>query len=789
LLVSPDPLAGVLAVAGNASDRAVAGQTAGASHALRLDHPWLADVMHEPGGVVTYVSHFETTQWVLDEHRPLGRAVLPGTAYLELARAALAGRDRDRPVQLSDVYFLAPLVVEDGESREVRTLLKPRDAGFEFVVASRITAGRDEWIEHARGEIGFLDTAAPPACRPADIARGWDATGAAHAEDVFARRAGNFPPHWRCCEALRIGSGEGLATLRLAPAFAAETATFALHPALADMATGFLSVVDGFERGVPFRYQRVRLWRPLSEGVHSHVRARADDSPQQRSYDATVVDDSGDVLLEVIGFTLKELDVARAGETAALPEAQRNVCVDIEHPGSLKTLGLRQQRRRAPGPGEVEIEVAAAGLNFIEVLYALGMLPEPPGGDVTFGLECAGRVAALGAGVAGLKPGDPVYGFAARAFSRYATTAAATIAPMPAQLSFAQAATLPAAYTTAYYALITRGRLRRGERVLIHAASGGVGLAAVNIARWRGAEIYATAGTPDKRDHLKGLGIRHVFDSRSLDFARQVLDATQGRGVDVLLNSLGGEFIAAGLSALGRHGRFLELGKRDILRDSALHLAPFEKHLAFIALDVGTDLPEFPAVWQQVVRAIGRQAWQPLPYREFPMQQVADAFEYMAQGRHIGKVLVLAAGAEADPARSRRVRGRPLGDIMGRGAATASAAGTDATHRRPALTSTYRAPGGATESTIVAIWQELLGVAGIGADDNFFELRGDSLLAAQVTSRLYAAFRVKLPLSSVFEQPTAAGLASRVERLRESLRELETAPSTQPGSNEVEHEL
>src|SRR5262249_1663583 len=162
----------------------------------------------------------------------------------------------------------------------------------------------------------------------------------------------------------------------------------------------------------------------------------------------------------------------------------------------------------------------------------------------------------------------------------------------------AEAATLPAAYTTAYYALITRGRLRAGERVLIHAGAGGVGLAAVNIATWRRAGIFATAGTPEKREYLRSLGVRHVWDSRSLDFAGQAMETTGGRGVDVVLNSLGGEFIPATLSVLAPYGRFLELGKRDIIRNTPVGLASFAKHVSFMAIDVGTDLPEFRSVWR-----------------------------------------------------------------------------------------------------------------------------------------------------------------------------------------------
>ena len=788
------------------------------------NHPWLEACITEASGAESHVAHLDAAQWVLDEHRPFGTPVWPGTGFLELARAAVATRHPGRPVELSDVYFLAPLLFAEGERREVRTILTPKTAlapkasGFTFVVVSRADGAADEWLEHARGDIFPLAGDPPPPfdlqllaqrCQAADIAiADTDADADVGSENPFAQRARGFAPHWRCFQRLRLGDGEGLATLRLAPAFAAETEALGLHPALSDMATGFMSMVDGFESGVPFCYRRVRIRRALPPFLHSLVRRVPSRQAGERSYDVTLLDEHGAVLVEVDGFTLKE--AVQRPITAPAPPGEDNFFAAIDAPGSLATLCLRSQARRPPGRGEVEIEVAAAGINFIEVLYALGMLPEPPGGDARFGLECVGTIVRTGEDAGGFRPGDAVFGFAPGALARYAVATAAAIAPIPAGLAPAEAATLPAAFTTAFYALITRGRLRRGERVLIHAAAGGVGLAAVNIAAWRGAEIIATAGSAEKRDHLRGRGIRHVADSRSLDFVRDVLDATGGRGVDVVLNSLGGAFIPAGLSVLARHGRFLELGKRDILANAELGLAPFERHLSFTAIDVGTDLPEFERVWRQVVRGIARGAFRPLPRREFPIGDLAAAFEHMAQARHIGKVVAIVGGAEpvlSAPA-SRRTRGRPLADILPRMPPQSAerarvaipaadmaakpvprAAPASALHPRPALATTHRAPAEKTETEVAAIWEDLLGVSGIGADDNFFELRGDSLLAAQVTSRLHAAFGVQLPLSSVFEYPTPAGLAARIEQMLVSRRELTTAPAAALGEFEVEHEL
>ena len=246
-------------------------------------------------------------------------------------------------------------------------------------------------------------------------------------------------------------------------------------------------------------------------------------------------------------------------------------------PGTLDGLVLQTLRRRPPGPGEVEIEVVAAGLNFSDVMKALGLYPGLPDGPVPLGAECSGRITAVGEGVDGLRVGDEVLAVAGFAFGSHVVTRAELVALKPPGLSFEEAATLPIAFLTASYALEYLGRLGPGESVLIHSASGGVGLAAVQLARRAGAEVFATAGTPEKREYLRALGIDCVMDSRSLDFADEVLERTGGRGVDVILNSLPGEAIPRGMAALADYGRFLEIGKRDIYQNTRLGLQPFQQ--------------------------------------------------------------------------------------------------------------------------------------------------------------------------------------------------------------------
>ncbi|MFE0422679.1 zinc-binding dehydrogenase, partial [Streptomyces sp. NPDC058953] len=232
--------------------------------------------------------------------------------------------------------------------------------------------------------------------------------------------------------------------------------------------------------------------------------------------------------------------------------------------GLLGGLGPVAVEGRPAGPGEVEIRVTHTALNYRDVLTAMGAYPGLEAG-ARLGWECAGVVTGLGPGAAGVRVGDEVVALAEGALAGRVVADARLVARVPSRLTAEEALTLPAAYLTAYYGLCELGRLAPGERVLIHAATGGVGLAAVQLARWRGAEIYATAGSPQKRALLKTLGVRHVADSRSTEFVAEFRDATRGEGMDVVLNSLAGEAIPGNLSLMAPYGRYIELSKRDLM--------------------------------------------------------------------------------------------------------------------------------------------------------------------------------------------------------------------------------
>jgi len=224
------------------------------------------------------------------------------------------------------------------------------------------------------------------------------------------------------------------------------------------------------------------------------------------------------------------------------------------------------------------------------------------------------------------------------------TASARLVALKPPGLSWEEAAGLPVAYCTAYQGLHHLAGLRRGERVLIHLASGGTGQAALQVARRAGAEIFATAGTPEKREHVRGLGVAHVMDSRSLDFATEVRRLTGGEGVDVVLNSLAGESLAAGLGVLRHHGRFVDISKKDIYEDRPLGMGPFRRSLSYLALDLDGMKQSRPeqccALIRETTALVASGELAPLPVEVFPAARAREAFRRMAQGRHIGKVVL-----------------------------------------------------------------------------------------------------------------------------------------------------
>jgi len=345
---------------------------------------------------------------------------------------------------------------------------------------------------------------------------------------------------------------------------------------------------------------------------------------------------------------------ARLSPNALRHDERRTTLVDnefdglrlqIRMPGDLESLELVAFERVAPGPGQIEVAVTASSINFADVLVAFGMYPSFEGRLPQPGTDFAGVVTAVGPGVTYHHVGDHVGGISPNGcWGTFVTCDANLAVTLPAGLADDQAAAVTTAHATAWYGLHDLARIKRGDRVLIHSGTGGVGQAAIAMACAVGAEVFATAGSEQRRQVLRDMGIEHVYDSRSVEFAELIRQDTDGYGVDIVLNSATGAAQRAGLELLSFGGRFVELGKRDIYGDTRLGLFPFRRNLSFHGVDLGLLAYSHPETLQDLLKTVyERTADGLLPMPEstrYPLADAATAIRVMSAAQHTGKLVL-----------------------------------------------------------------------------------------------------------------------------------------------------
>ncbi|MCP4121637.1 MAG: SDR family NAD(P)-dependent oxidoreductase [Bacteroidetes bacterium] len=326
------------------------------------------------------------------------------------------------------------------------------------------------------------------------------------------------------------------------------------------------------------------------------------------------------------------------------PADGRPYAVLQPEPGLVENLTIQQINRAEPAPDEVEIQVMALGINFMNLMSVLGIYPGKENGFGTLGIECAGIVTKTGKNVSHLAVGDEVMGMCYHSMTSHAIVHGSLMRKKPQSMSFVEAATIPVVFLTSYYALVQLGRIKEGERVLIHSATGGLGLSAIQIAQSVGAEIYATAGTEEKRALLRSLGIEHVYHSRTLDFADQIMEDTNGEGIDLVLNSLTGEAMLRSLQLLRSFGRFLEVGKKDVYDNSRVGLEVFSRGLSYTMIDLEKMVHEAPDVlgelMEEVLAQFNKGVYKPLQHKVFGVDSVKEAFTFMSRAQHLGKIII-----------------------------------------------------------------------------------------------------------------------------------------------------
>jgi acyl transferase domain-containing protein len=479
----------------------------------------------------------------LGDHRIAGTPVFPAAGFWAMALAAAEGAGG--AAAIVETAIEEPLLFSGPELRTLQTLLAPDTAGGEsFRIHSLEPApgeGGTIWRRHATGRVP--DAAAPAAADPVDLEALRGALPEAVAAEDFYRfcreRGAEHGPAFLVLTGLRRGGSEALGTVELPAELHAEAGRYPIHPALLDGCLQLAAAaLDGGGDGatairIPSALDRLTVHRAPGTRLTAHARRQAAGGAGEETVRLTAYDPSGRPAVTAEGLRFVAVSprswahretpppaAARPDPAPASPRLPRPAGpwrLRLGAYGSPEHLVLEPAGRRPPGPREVEVEVRAAGLNFKDVLLTLGALEAEgtePVGDLALGSEAAGRVVAVGEEVQGVAPGDGVVvALAPGCLASHVTVPAAVVVAKPEGVSWEAAAALPVAWLTAHHALVTLARLAPGERVLIHAAAGGVGQAAVRIASRIGAEVFATA-SPAKWEFVRAAGVEHVFGSR-----------------------------------------------------------------------------------------------------------------------------------------------------------------------------------------------------------------------------------------------------------------------------------
>ena len=399
-------------------------------------------------------------------------------------------------------------------------------------------------------------------------------------------------------------------------------------------------------------------------GLRGLVRAISTEYPHLRATQIDMDEDSGAEQLarQLLGSSEEDETAwrhgrwytARLSPTPLRPQERRTATVDHQHdglrmqirtPGDLDTMEQTVFQRIPPGPREIEVRVSASGINAADVLSAFAQHPAIDGDAPRLGMDFAGVVSAVGADVTTHRVGDRVAGLSENGcWATFVTCDARVAVTLPPDLTEAHAAAVTIPYAIAWHALQDQARITSGDRVLIHSATSSVGRAAIAIARAAEAEIFATAGSEERRKVLRGSGIEHVYDSRSTDFAEQIRRETDGVGVDVVLNSLPGAAQRAGLEVLSPGGRFVEIGSADVHADTRLELFPFHRNLTFTCVDLALMAKSHPQRVGDLLATVYRLVAAgrlPLPETtSYPLGDAAIAVRAKRAAPHTDKIVL-----------------------------------------------------------------------------------------------------------------------------------------------------
>lgn len=339
-----------------------------------------------------------------------------------------------------------------------------------------------------------------------------------------------------------------------------------------------------------------------------------------------------------------------------IPAIIDNYYCSFEKAGNFNSLVLKKKELLSPAKDHIQIKIKAASLNFRDLMMAMNMYPPTPGLPSVMGSDYSGVVTAVGEDVTEFKTGDEVFCLAAGSllsdnsldenshFAAYINVKAIQIAYKPSNISWEEAASIPTVFLTSYFSLHHVANLKKKEKVLIHTATGGVGLAAIQVARWLGAEIFVTAGTDEKRKYLQSMGFAEPMNSRTTLFADEILKRTNGEGVDVILNTLAGEAANKGIKILKNFGRFLQIDKKDIAQNKSMELADFNKGLTYSAIDLGlfySRQDDIKKLLDEISNHFEKGHFTPIQCNKYKITDLGQAFTHLSRAQHIGKIVLV----------------------------------------------------------------------------------------------------------------------------------------------------
>ncbi|KAL8872489.1 MAG: hypothetical protein Q9174_001891 [Haloplaca sp. 1 TL-2023] len=342
--------------------------------------------------------------------------------------------------------------------------------------------------------------------------------------------------------------------------------------------------------------------------------------------------------------------VGPISEPQQLHQKDRPLTMRVGQVGLLDSIYFADDKevQKPLGPNEVEVAISAVGMNFIDIMMSLGQIPP----SRRLGQECSGVISAVGEDVRTLAVGDKVCALASGSYGNFVRISEYWAVRIPQGMSFHHAASIPVIFGTAYYALMDVARLSKGESVLIHAAAGGVGQAAIMLAKQGGADLYVTVGSADKKELIMenyNVPEDRIFSSRDTSFQRALMAMTNNRGVDIVLNSTSGDILHQSWQCLAPLGRFIEIGKRDFVQNSNLEMQKFLQSVTFAGVDLGVYAQNRPRAFQQMlsdmVELHSKQVLEPIkPLNVFPISEIQQAMRMMQNGKHIGKIIIDCSG-------------------------------------------------------------------------------------------------------------------------------------------------